>query len=419
MSKWSEEPEAPRRSAPDVSLPALLPRPRRAWAEIDLGAYRHNVAVVRSLVGPGVRIMAVLKANAYGHGAVELARALLPAAAAPGGLVEMFGVANVAEARALHDGFPNASGPLPQETLPVRQQLPPAVPPIFILGPALPEEREEIVRSGFVPSVSTLKEAAAYSALALVGRVRIHLIIDTGMGRIGVWQEEALELAQAIARLGNVDIAGVATHLPVADEDERFTAEQLDEFEKVLDALGRAGVRAPVVHSLNSAGVIRFSRRAHDLVRTGLMLYGSSPIPDFQPELRPVMTWKTRVTLVRAVGPGRSISYGRTFITPGPMRVATLAIGYADGYRRHLSNAGAEVLIHGRRCAVLGRVTMDQIVVDVTDLPDVVPGEEVVLMGRQGNEEILAAELAAKAGTIAWEIFTGIGRRVEKVYVEG
>ncbi|MEO7318579.1 MAG: alanine racemase C-terminal domain-containing protein, partial [Chthoniobacteraceae bacterium] len=147
----------------------------------------------------------------------------------------------------------------------------------------------------------------------------------------------------------------------------------------------------------------------------GLMLYGSSPVPTFQPELRPVLTWKTRVVLVREVGEGRSVSYGRTFITERPMRVATLAVGYADGYQRHLSGRGSEVLIRGRRCAVLGLVTMDQILVDVTALPDVEPGEEVVLLGAQGDEKIPVVELAEKAATVAWEIFTGIGPRVKRV----
>jgi alanine racemase len=155
------------------------------------------------------------------------------------------------------------------------------------------------------------------------------------------------------------------------------------------------------------------------MVRAGLMLYGSAPIEEFQPRLRAVMTWKTRITLIRDLGAGRGVSYGRTFIAERPMRVATLAVGYGDGYQRHLSNRGAEVLIRGRRCPVLGRVTMDQIMVDVTALPEVQAGEEVVLLGAQGGEEILAAELAAKAGTIAWEIFTGVGRRVHRQYLHG
>ena len=175
------------------------------------------------------------------------------------------------------------------------------------------------------------------------------------------------------------------------------------------------GIAQPVVHVENSAGLIGFPAQAGDMVRAGLMLYGSAPRPEFQPRLRAAMTWKTRIALLRTAPAGHGISYGRTFKTVQPTRIATLAVGYADGYRRHLSGRGAEVLIGGRRCPVLGRVTMDQIVADVTALPAVEVGDEVVLMGRQGAEEIPAAELAEKAGTIAWEIFTGLGRRVERV----
>lgn len=360
---------------------------RRCWAEIDLGALRHNAGVVRERIG-GARIMAIVKANAYGHGLPEIAKTL-------SGMVEMFGVANLVEAMQLREAVPTAE--------------------IFILGPALPDEREEIVRVGFIPAVSSLEEAAAYSRLD--HRVRIHLVIDTGMGRIGIWQDDAVHVTREIMRLPQVEIAGVATHLPAADEDETFTEEQLQRFEKIVIQLCQIGLRAPLMHSLNSAGVIRFARHSQDMVRAGLMLYGISPIPDFQHNLRPVMTLKTRVTQVRDVAAGHGISYGRTFVTGRPMRIATLAIGYADGYQRHLSNQGAEVLIHGMRCAVLGRVTMDQIMADVTALTSVAPGEEVVLIGRQGGEEILATELAQKAGTIAWEIFTGIKGRVDRLYI--
>ncbi len=370
--------------------------PGRCWAEIDLDALRHNAGVVRERVGNACRIMAIVKAGAYGHGMLETARALA-------GITQVFGVACVSEARVLKAALPEAQ--------------------IHLLGPALPHEREEVVREGFVPPVSSFEEAAAYSALgseAARGKaVRVHLAVDTGMGRIGVWEAEALEAAGRMLRLPGLKIAGIASHLPVADEDEAFTGAQLRRFGTLVRALRELGLDAPLVHSLNSAGVIRFSSEAHDMVRVGLMLYGSSPIPDFQRRLRPVMALKTRVSLVREVGAGRGISYGRTFISERPMRVATLAAGYADGYQRRLSNEGAAVLIQGRRCHLLGRVTMDQIMVDITALGGVAPGDEAVLMGRQGSEEIFACELAEKAGTIAWEIFTGVGVRVARTYLHG
>ncbi len=360
---------------------------RRCWAEINLDALRHNVAAVRGLIG-GARIMAIVKANAYGHGLCETVKAL-------SGAVEMFGVANLGEALQLREALPAAN--------------------VFVLGPALPEEREELVRSGFVPTVSSAEEAAAYARLA--ERVQVHFVIDTGMGRMGAWQDDAIAVAREILAMPQIEIAGIATHLPLADEDEAFTEKQLQHFETLVAQLESIGLRKPLVHSLNSAGVIHFSRHSQEMVRAGLMLYGVSPLPDFQKNLRPVMTLKTRVTQVRDVAAGHGISYGRTFVTEKPMRVATLAIGYADGYQRHLSNRGAEVLIRGRRCAVLGRVTMDQIMADATALTSIAPGEEVVLIGRQGDEEILATELAQKAGTIAWEIFTGIKGRVERLYI--
>jgi alanine racemase len=222
-------------------------------------------------------------------------------------------------------------------------------------------------------------------------------------------------VARAIRKLDGVRVTGIGSHLPVADEDDKFTREQLERFGSLVAELRVDGLVSPVIHVANSAGVIGFPAHAGDLVRPGLMLYGCAPRPEFQTRLRAVMTWKTRVLLVREVGPGRGLSYGRTFITDRMMRVATLAVGYADGYRRHLSNSGAEVLIRGRRCTVLGRVTMDQILADVTALPEVQAGEEVVLLGRQGDEEIPVSELATKAGTIPWEIFTGLGPRVARV----
>ena len=369
--------------------PALPPdneHTRRCWAEIDLEALRHNVAAVRSQVGPHVQVMAVVKANAYGHGVAEVAKALCDR-------VEMLAVANVTEALELRESV--------------------AALPIFILGPALPCERPSIVEAGFIPAVSSYEEAAAYSALATGAPIAVHLALDTGMGRIGVWHSEIAETLTAIQSLTGVVITGIGSHLPVADEDEAFTQEQLSLFSEIA----RTAAPDAVTHVHNSAGIIGFAAQSGGMVRAGLMLYGSAPIAEFQPRVRPVMTWKTRITLIRDVGPGRGISYGRTYITDRPMRIATLAVGYADGYQRSLSNRGAEVLIRGMRCPVLGRVTMDQIMVDASSVPDAQACEEVVLIGRQGSEEILAAELATKAGTIAWEIFTGVGRRVDRFTV--
>jgi alanine racemase len=361
----------------------------RCWVEIDVEAMRSNIRSVRSSVAHGVRIVAIVKADAYGHGLSEIARRI-------DSDVDMFGVANLGEGQMIRAAGARA--------------------PILLLGPALPEERQKIVEEAFIPTVSTVQEAAGYAECVRAGdRLPIHFVIDTGMGRIGLSEEEAGHVLRAIREMPCLQMTALSTHLPVADEDEGDTARQLELFRA---AAGRLQTQAEPATVLNSAGVMRFGKLAKpgDLVRVGLSIYGVSPLSEFQERFRPAMTLKTRVTLVRTLGCGRSISYGKTFVTPGQMTVATLAAGYGDGIDRHLSGQETDVLIRGRRCRLLGRVTMDQIVVDVGHLERVEPGEEAVLIGRQGDQEILASELAAKAGTIPWEIFTRITKRVIRVY---
>lgn len=362
-------------------------RSLRTWAEINHDALQHNVRALRSLCAADTSLMGVVKADAYGHGIAQVVPAIAP-------WVDWFGVANLSEA-------------LEVRALGVRQ-------PVMILGPALPSERSEIRAHGFVPVVSSVDEASAFAAPQGAAPFGVHLAVDTGMGRIGVWETEALEVARGIGALPGVVLAGVGSHFPVADEDDAFTHAQTLRFSRLVSELRSAGLVRGPAHIANSAGLIRHRQSGFDLCRTGLALYGVSPVVDFQADLRPVLSWKSRVSLVREVRAGRGISYGRTFVAPRDMRVATLALGYADGYQRHLSNRGAGVLIGGKWCPLLGRVTMDQILVDVSDSPTVVPGEEAVLIGGQGNAQILATQLAEWAGTIPWEIFTGLGRRVER-----
>jgi alanine racemase len=361
----------------------------RCWAEISFEAMRSNLKTIRSFIPAGVRIIAVVKADAYGHGLLEVARELDKD-------VDLFGVASLAEARTIRSTGAQA--------------------PVLILGPALPEERPAIVDEAFIPTVSNVEEATGYAKCVRSGeRMPVHFVIDTGMGRIGSSEEEAEQTFAAIDAMPRLRVAALSSHLPVADEDENYTVRQLERFRAIASPSLLGGQTAAI---LNSAGVMRFGSdaRSGDLVRVGLSVYGISPLIEFQEKFRPAMTLKTRVVLVRPFGPGRSISYGRTFVTPGRMKVATLSAGYGDGFDRHLSGQETDVLIKGCRCRLLGRVTMDQIMVDVTHLDGVEPGDEVVLIGRQGGQEILASELAAKAGTIAWEIFTGITKRVVRVY---
>ncbi len=366
----------------------ITPIPR-CWAEIDLAAVRHNAKVARDRVGPGVELLAVVKANGYGHGMARVAEALAAEA-------QSFGVANLDEAMELRRSVTH---------------------PIMILGPALPEERESIVRHQFIPSVSDLGEAVAFDQVAGSDPVNINVVIDTGMGRMGTLSADALQVVGQIAMLRHITLHSISTHLPVADEDEEFTRRQLSDFALLVRRIREAIPGKYKVHALLSAGVLGSRETAFDIVRAGLILYGSSPLPKFQNALVPVMTLKTRVVLVRDLPAGSSISYGRTFIAPHAMRVATLGAGYADGYPRSLSGSGASVLIGGQRCPLLGRVTMDLMMVDVSGVPDVKVDDEAVLLGRQMNDEIPVSELAGRAGTIPWEIFTGIGSRVQRVYL--
>lgn len=357
----------------------------RCWAEIDRSALRHNARVVRERTG-SAEILAVVKANAYGHGLLGVAQTLA-------GDAQLFGVANLQEALALRESLSH---------------------PIVILGPATPEERSVIAERGFIPTISSLEEAEAFNRF---GPVAINFKIDTGMGRMGVVEHQAVEVFKKLAALPNINIHSISTHMPVSNEDTEYTRDQLVRFRNIIERIRAEFPGTYKAHVLQSAGTLAHNSEAFDIVRAGIILYGISPLPEFQKLLKPVMTWKTRICLVRDMPKGSSVSYGRTFITPREMRVATLSAGYADGYPWQLSNRGAAMLVRGQRCPLLGRVTMDLMVIDVTNIDDVQVGDEVVLMGRDGNEEISCAELAERAGTIPWEIVTRIGARVRRVYV--
>jgi alanine racemase len=358
----------------------------RCWAEIDRSALRHNLGIVRERIGKA-DILAVVKANAYGHGLVGVAEAIANE-------VQHFGVANLEEAIALRTaGLPH---------------------PVMILGPAVPGERSAIVEREFIPTISAIEEAEAFDR---IGPVSVNFKVDTGMGRMGVPEIESLAAFKKVSALRNLRVHSVSTHMPVSNEDADYTRDQLARFRKVVEQF-RAEVPGDYkAHVLQSAGTLAFNDTPHEIVRAGVMLYGISPLPEFQKLLRPAMTWKTRIALIRNMPAGHGISYGRTFITPREMRVATLSAGYADGYPRHLSNRDAVMLLRGKPCPLLGRVTMDLIMIDVSHIGDAVVGDEVVLMGRQGEEEISVTELAERADTITWEIITRIGSRVRRVFV--
>ena len=358
----------------------------RCWAEIDRSALRHNLGVVREKTS-GAEILAVVKANAYGHGLVGVAQAVARE-------VQLFGVANLEEALSLRQAGLSH--------------------PVIILGPAVPGERAAIVKHEFIPTISTIDEAKAFADL---GRVAINFKVDTGMGRMGVPEPQWLAAFKAVSGLANVQVHSVSTHMPVSNEDAGYTREQLLRFGSVLELFRREVPGDYKAHVLQSAGTLAFNKTPHEIVRAGIMLYGISPLPEFQTVLRPALTWKTRIALIRDMPAGHGISYGRTFITPKEMRVATLSAGYADGYPRHISNRDAAMLVRGQRCPLLGRVTMDLMMIDVSHIADAAVGDEAVLMGRQGGEEISVTELADLANTITWEIITRIGSRVRRVYL--
>ncbi|MDB4544435.1 alanine racemase [Akkermansiaceae bacterium] len=357
--------------------------PPRAWAEIDLSALHHNLAVARALSGKDV--MAVIKAGAYGHGLEETARALdtcdLP----------FLGVANAREARRL------ARANI--KTTP------------YILGATLPEEREEIAANGWTPCLCSVDEIAHFNQLGLTKPISAHLALDTGMGRGGFLPDQIPEALNALKSSPGIKLTGIGSHLPAADEDEEFTLNQIALFDEIVATIPK-DMTPFHIHISNSAGLMKYHSATSNLVRPGLLLYGISPFPEEQSKLKPVMSLKTRISLIHHLPKGHGVSYGRTLLSRDT-KAAVLGIGYGDGFPRSLSEKGTEILIKGKRCPLLGRVTMDQIIVDVTDLSECQTGDEAILFGA----DLLVSDLAKKAGTIPWEILTQITPRVERRYL--
>jgi len=369
--------------------------PRPTWAEIDLAALRHNVAAVRARLAPDVRVMAVVKADAYGHGAVRVARALAGAG------VDMFGVALVEEGVALRESGLAA--------------------PILVMGLAEEADLADALAADLTLTVDGPATAGPIdlAAAARGARAAVHLKIDTGMNRLGVRAEVAAEAADAVAALPHLELAGVYTHLACADEpDDAVTPGQLAAFAEALEAARSAGVAPPLVHVANSAAVFARPEAHFGMVRSGLALYGVAPSEAAKAAgLRPVMSLKTRVATVKRVRAGEGVSYGHRWRAERDGRVGVLPIGYADGYPRALSSR-AQVRAAGRLAPVVGAVCMDALMVDLTDVPEAAPGLEVTLLEADSESPLSAAALAAAAGTIPYEILTGIGPRVPRVYRE-
>ena len=366
---------------------------RAARADIDLSAVAHNVAVLRAEVSPAL-LCAVVKADGYGHGAIAVSEAAVAAGA------DWLAVALVEEGAVLRKAGIQA--------------------PILLLSQPRPADLGAVVRYELRVCVHSVDAAELLAAAARdQGRVvRVHLKVDTGMHRVGVAPADALEVAREIERRPELDLEGVFTHCAVADEpDNPFTDVQLDRFEAVVDELAEAGISPALRHAANSATAIVHPRGRYDLVRAGISVYGIAPAPGLATELglRPAMSLRAEVSMVKRVPAGEGISYGLRHRTDRETTVATVPIGYADGVPRRLGLAGGCVLIGGRRRPILGVVTMDQLMVDCGDDP-VGVGDEVVLIGRQGDEEVTAEEWAGLLDTIAYEIVCGIGPRVPRFY---
>ena len=369
---------------------------RPTWVEIDLSAIGNNTRRLKSLVGPRVRLLATLKADAYGHGALKVARTVLHNGAS------MLGVATVSEAAPLRNAGISA--------------------PILVFGYVPLWQMREAVRLNLTVTLYALESAHALSRAALtLGQImKIHVKIDTGMGRLGVRAEqidEILTLLQEIVALPGIELEGIYTHFAMADaQDLTHARMQLARFQDVLRVVEAKHLRPPLVHAANSAATLILPEAHFDMVRPGIALYGMDPSAEVRlPEgFRPTLSFKTQVAQVKVIPAGECISYGCTYTTDRPTRVAVLPVGYADGFRRAPANWGT-VLIHGQQAPLLGNICMDQCMVDVSHIPQVRMGDEVVLIGRQGTATLSAEQVAQRLGTINYEVVAEILARVPRV----
>ncbi len=373
----------------------FLQLPHRCWAEIDLAALERNLRLIRASLPPHMRYVAVVKADAYGHGLHQVAARLMHAGA------DLFAVATLAEAAALREvgaGWP-----------------------ILVLSPVTPQEDRYLVAANVAATVSSLEEVQRFETAArTVGSiVDVHLKVDTGMGRLGVWHEQVGPAYDALVAAPHLRLAGIFTHFASPDESPTFTREQRRRFLHALQQCAGLDPARLLVHADNSAGLETIERAGpFNAVRVGLLQFGVLPNKDSllaDVRTEPVFSFRTRVGLVKTLPQGTGISYGSTHVLRRESRIAVLTAGYGDGLPRALSNRG-EVLIRGQRCAILGRVTMDQTIVDVTNVPEVVAGDDVVLVGRQGDAEMTLAEFSRRADTIPWETLCSVTKRVPRVY---
>ena len=363
-------------------------------ATVDLNALVHNLTQFRKTLASGCDVMTVVKANAYGHGAVETTKALLRHG------VSRVAVVSIEEGIALRQAGINA--------------------PIVILGPLFPEQFTDLFAHQLTPVVSDagMLPKLAQAAPPAHTPYPIHLKVDTGMGRLGLTQEQVVDLFGSKSFPRALHLEGLMTHLADADgAATETTQEQLTQFRRLVGIVTASGFRVPLIHAANSGGAVRFPDAQFSLVRPGIMLYGYHTLPKSVPvpDLKPVLSLHTSIAQLRTVQPGQKVSYNGTFTATQPTKIAVLPIGYADGVSRHLSNRG-HVLIHGQRARIAGLVCMDMLMVDVTKIPGSAIGDEAVLIGSQGTDRITADDIANWTGTIAYEVLCTIGPRIPRRY---
>jgi len=374
---------------------------RPAWIEIDEGALANNVRQIRRLIGPQRLLAGVVKANAYGHGAIPVARQILAAGA------DRLAVATLSEALELRTAGIDA--------------------PILVLGYTPPRQAAEVVRAGVTATVYDVETAQALAEAAAQQGVRaaVHVKVNTGMNRLGLDPEDAPAFMEALRAMATLEAEGVFTHFATSDTDRAFALVQAARFGAMIAALEAAGLRPPLVHAANSAATLTLPETHFDMVRCGIALYGLDPDEEMTPlpaGFRPVLSWKAEVAQVRTLPPGAGVSYGLEFVTRRSSTLAVIPVGYADGFpRRPLTWGG--VLIHGKEAPIVGRVCMDQSLVDVTDIAaagePVRQGDLVVLIGRQGEAAISAEEAARRIGTINYDVVSRILARVPRIMVGG
>lgn len=366
---------------------------RPTLAEIDLRAVRHNICIIKQLIGHNIKILGVVKADAYGHGMRQVSKVLIEEG------IEYLGVASLDEARELR-----RSG--------IKEN-------ILCLGAILPEEAKGVLEFNVIQTVSDLGIAKILSRLGRTKEknIKVHIKIDTGMGRLGVWHAEAIGFIKKVASMDNITIEGIFTHFPSAEDDRVFTLAQIKAFNALIKNLQKQGINIPLRHASNSMGLIDFKEAHMNMVRPGLIMYGLHPRRDLfnSLSLSPVLKLKTKIVNIKSVPKGRSVSYGRAYVANEDTKVATIPIGYGDGYQRHLSNR-ADVLIKGKRAPVVGKICMDMAMVYVGHIKGVKVGDEVVLIGIQGKDAIKVEELAGLIYSIPYEIVCNIGQRVPRIY---